>query len=57
MTKEFRVLRLYECFRGKGFIRGLRECKKFAVSWGYTFVGNWFGALQYKTIHYFVKRS
>ena len=50
MTKELRVLR-YKCYREKVVIRGLRECQNFAVSWGHNFVGNWFVALQYKTIH------
>ena len=31
--------------------------QNFAGSWGRNFVGNWFVALQCKTIHYFFKRS
>ena len=33
------------------------DCQNFAVSWGRNFVGNWFEALQSKTIHYSVKCS
>lgn len=32
-------------------------CQYIACLWGLDFMGNWFVAFQYKTIHYFVKRS
>ena len=33
------------------------DCQNFAGSWGRNFLGNWFEALQCRTIHYFVKHS
>ena len=35
----------------------LGDYQNFAGSWESNFMGNWFAALQCKTIHYFVKRS
>ena len=33
----------------------LGDCQNIAGSWGHNFVSNWFVALQYKTIYFFVK--
>ena len=33
------------------------DCQNFTGSRGHSFVGDWFVALQRKTIHYFVKHS
>ena len=33
------------------------DCQNFAGLRGQNFVGNWFVALQCKTIHFFIKRS
>ena len=32
------------------------DCQNVGGSWGHNFLGNWFVALQYRSIHNFVKR-